>query len=79
MNTNEVRNTTGEAVGPMDSSADRVADLSGSAIAAIWRGQRQLRHRVLTANSSGTSFRNINGSAFRGAGIARTPQAATGG
>lgn len=46
MNTNEVRNITGEAIGPVDSSAERVIDLSGSAIAAIWRGQKQLRHRL---------------------------------
>ncbi len=79
MNTSEVRNTAGEAIGPMDSSVDRVADLSDSAIATIWRGQKQLRHRVLTANSSGISFWSINSSAFHGAGIARTAQVATGG
>ncbi len=83
MNTNDVRNTAGEAIGPMDSSADRVggavADLSGSAIATIWRGQKQLRQRVLTANSSGSFLGNISSPAFRGAGIARTPQVATGG
>lgn len=50
MNSNEIRNATGEAIGPRDSSADRVADLSGSAVLAIWRGQKQLRHRVLAAN-----------------------------
>jgi hypothetical protein len=63
MNTNDVGNTTGKAIGPKESSADSeagaVGDLSRSAIATIWRGQKQLRQRVLTLNSSGVFFRNI--------------------
>lgn len=83
MITNDVGTTTGEAIGPMDFSADRKAgagaDLSSSAIASIWRGQEQLRQRVLTANSSGASLRKINRSGLRGGAIARTRQVATGG
>ncbi len=70
MTTNDVGNTAREVTGPMDSNADREAGVIGglprSAIAAIWWGQKLLRQRVLTANSSGVSFRNITGSASRG-------------
>lgn len=83
MNTNDFGNTADKAIGPKESSADRdagaVDDLSRSAIATIWRGQKQLRQRVLTVNGSEVSFRNVTGSAFRGPGIARTHQLATGG
>ena len=76
MNTNDVGNTADKATGP---DAGAVDDLSRSAIATIWRGQKQLRQRVLTVDGSGVPFRNVTGSAFRGAGIARTHQLATGG
>jgi hypothetical protein len=70
MSTNDDGNTAGEAIGPRDSNAGRVAgavgDLSRSAIATIWGGQKQLRQRVLTANAPGASFRNNTGSASRG-------------
>ena len=83
MNTKDVGNTAGEAIGPTDSSADReagaVAVLSGSTIATIWTGQTHLRQRVLPADSSRASLRNINRSAPHGAGISRSPQVATGG
>ena len=83
MNTNDLENTADKAIGPKESSADRdagaVGDLSRSALATIWKGQKQLRQRVLTVNASRVSFRNVTGSAFRGAGIARTHQVATGG
>ena len=83
MNTNDVGNTADEAITPMDRSADResrtVADLSGSTIATIWRGQKQLRQRVLTSSSRGASLRNGNRSASRDAGVAGGPQWARGG
>lgn len=83
MNTNDIGTTAGEAIGPMDFSADRkagaVADLSGSAIATIWRGQKHLRQRVLTKNSTGVSLWSTNRSELRGGGIARIPQVAAGG
>jgi len=83
MNTNDVGNTADEAIAPMDPSAVREsgtgANLSGSAIATIWRGQKQLRQRVLTASSPGASLRKGNRSASRDAGVARSPQWARGG
>ena len=70
MSTNDAENTAAESLGPADANADRgagaVGDLSRSAIATIWGGQKQLRHQVLTANSPGASLRNITGSASRG-------------
>lgn len=83
MNTNDLRNSADQTIGPMDASAgskvsDR-ADLTGGATATIWRGQKQLRQRMLSANASGASFRNMTSSASRGAGLTRIPQVATGG
>jgi hypothetical protein len=81
MNTNDLRNSADQTIGPMDAGAgskvsDR-AELTRAATATVWRGQKQLRQRMLTANSSGASFRNMTSSASRGAGIARIPQVAT--
>ena len=83
MNTNDIGNTADEAIDPMEPSTDResgtAADLSGSATATIWRGQKRLRQRVLTASSPGASLRNGNRSAPRDAGVSQSPQLATGG
>ena len=62
MNTNEVRNTAGEAIEPMDFSADRegaVGALSHSAIATIWGGRNscssESRPRTRREGPSGKS------------------------
>ncbi len=74
MNANDVENTADEAIGPMDSNLDSkgsaVADFNGSTIATIWSGQKQLRQRILTADSSGASLRNMIRSASCDARIA---------
>ncbi|TVR67098.1 MAG: hypothetical protein EA420_00980 [Candidatus Competibacteraceae bacterium] len=55
MHTNDVGNDAVESVGPMDSSAasqvGSFVALTASAIARVWRGQKQLRQRVLTPNA----------------------------
>lgn len=74
-------NAADEAIGPRDSSTDmeirRFADLTGSALATIWRGQEQLRQRQLVSNSRSASLRNIKSPPSRGAESARSPQAAS--
>jgi hypothetical protein len=83
MNHHDARNAADKVIGPRDSSADmegrRFADLTGSTLATVWRGQEQLRQRLLVANSSAASLRYIKGPASRGAGSARSPQVASGG
>lgn len=83
MNYNDAGHPAGEASGPRDSNADmeirRVANLAGSTVAAIWRGQEQLWQRILAANSSAASPRNSNRPVSRGAGSTVSPQVASGG
>ncbi len=62
MTANELGNAADDAIGRKGTRADRGAGagaaFSRSALARIWRGQEQLRQKMLTANSTGASRRN---------------------
>ncbi len=81
MNDNEAGNPAGFTKDPGGSGADRnvrrAADVTGSTVAAIWRGQEQLWQRILVANSSTASPRNVKSPVFRGAESARSSQVAS--
>ncbi|WP_296758676.1 hypothetical protein, partial [Thioalkalivibrio sp.] len=63
MHYNDAGNGATEASRPKDSSAAmearRFTHLAGSTLATIWRGQEELRQRILVANSSAASPRNM--------------------